>query len=265
MYKYPHNIIGLFLIILISGCNVTEENVDKVAAQMQEVYDNINTIQVHKEEVFKHEHDPDNVIEENLREDLERGAYISEGYMIIKFVTDIYIEKPDKEKIEYSRTEGYRGNKVLKLTIGNNMYDEEEDIIFISKCATQIRKEPNFIDYLKGILNKYNLELVGKETISDRKSYKIKLEPNHFIWIDTETLLPLKEVNDLVYELIYSNYKINEDIPDIIFSPPSSNKEIIETDCPSGIAEAEEKGVETIEKDAYEPIDEPEIPKGKKE
>ena len=227
--KYYFIFIGLFLIFLISGCTITEENIDKVAAKMQEVYDKINTIQVHQEQTFKVKYNPEESSQENLKNDIERGAILSEGHIITKFVTDISIKKPDKEKIYYSRTEGYITDQISTLIVGNVMYDERVNTIFKFDCSEQIRKEPNFLEYLQQILNKHKLELVGTETISGKEAYKIKLEPNEFIWIDKETYLPLKEVTNL-YETIYSDYKINEDIPDSIFSPPS-NKKIIEQVC----------------------------------
>jgi len=234
--------IGLFLIFFISGCTVTEENIDEVAAKMQDAYNNINTIQFHQVQTFKI--DPKESSQENLEDDLKRGAILSEGYLITKFVTDVYIEKPDKEKIDYSRTEGYMVDQISKLIAGNEMYEEFSDRIYKFTCVEQIRKEPNFLKNLQDILNKHKLELVGTETIFDREAYKIKLETDQFMWIDKETYLPLKEVTNL-YEIIYSNYRINEDLSDSIFFPPS-NKKLIEQGCPleKKVSEAPESGEE---------------------
>ncbi|MBI3034701.1 outer membrane lipoprotein carrier protein LolA [Candidatus Woesearchaeota archaeon] len=224
--------IALFLIFLISGCTITEENVDEIAAKMQEAYDKINTLKVHKEEIFKVKYNPEEMSQENLNNDIRRGAVLSGGYIITKFVTDTFIEKPGKEKTEFSRNEGYIADQISKLIIENELYEEFADKTYRFTCAEQIRKEPNFVKYLKDILNKYNnMELAGKETISGKEAYKLKLETDHFIWIDKGTYLPLRESNGL-NEVVYSNYKINEAIQDSIFSTPS-NKKLIEQGCPS--------------------------------
>jgi outer membrane lipoprotein-sorting protein len=213
MKKYSF-IVLVLSIILVSGCTtLTEENIDIVAAQMQEIYDGIDTIQVR----------------------IEQTGFADDGSIYSESVTIKYVDKlANKRKMEF--VEGYfrDAGKITNLWIGNDYYDERENLVYYYSCSTNVFDEPDFIDELRSMLSKWSsIELIGTEIIDGSEAYKIRLgEENeeHYIWIDKGRYLPIKELFTGQLEKTFSDYAVNGDIPDEIFSLPS-DKEIIEKSC----------------------------------
>ena len=207
-------IVILLITVMISGCtSVSEGNIDAVAQKMQDTYDNINPIRV-----------------EITRENFEKGTkgiFQSISTVVIKSV-----EKPDKQKITFS--EGFANKKVANIWVKNKFYDEREDKIFYYNCESNVFDKPDFVDELKSMLSKWgSIELVGSEVINEKNTHKIMLgkeSKGHYIWINKENFLPVKEKFAGQYEKTYTYISVNEDILDSVFEP-GDGKETIQKGC----------------------------------
>jgi len=141
---------------------------------------------------------------------------------------------------------------------------DEFDTITKATCpgpAFTLGYREEIFEELISTIRKFSpVEVVGKETINGREALKISLggkqcirfsgspqeinlldkgsqtgtceeyiEGQHFLWLDAQNYLPLKESNPPAFEVVYTDYKINEDIPSNIFTPPQG--EITEVSC----------------------------------
>ena len=192
---------------LAKNLKLSDNNIEFIAKKMLESYNNINTVQFHFEQTgFEKNDSPASL-----------------------FITNEYLDKvKNKKKIEFLSVEG----KVANLWIGENYYDIREDKIYKYSCPSNVFDAPDFVAELKSMMRKWgSIELVGVETIKDSETYKIQLgEEGHYIWIDQIYYLPVKEFFGENYERNYSNYIINGNFSESVFSVPSGIS-IIEKGC----------------------------------
>ena len=160
----------------------------------------------------------------------EQFGLSEDGTVTSSITTDDYIDKlNNRVKKDFSGTD--LGGKVANIWVNDDYYDERTDIVYHFSCPSNVL-EKNFADELIAILTKWpSLELVGIENINGRDAYKIgDDDTSHYLWIDQENYFPVRELFEGNFEKAYSDYIINEEISDDVFSP-TEGKVISEQGC----------------------------------
>jgi len=200
-------ILAIIGIILISGCNITPENVDVVANAIQKKYDNINSYQT----IMASTSGP------NSKEVLRQ------------------VEKPDKFK-----TALIKNGETVRVELCNKntqiYYDTSTAKITASKvinynCAEKVSEFFDVFDKIKNIFNyEYvinEMDLDGKEVVHLTLSSEDHGYWTEQFWFDKSNYQLIKHSyvvmgSDIVTN--FNNLELNIDIPDedFIFELPES-------------------------------------------
>lgn len=144
--------------------------------------------------------------------------------------TKFAMKKPNKWKTE--------DENILTISNGKTMWIYDKQKNEVAKFNLPEVKQPEF-DYgkiVKDMLEKYDIELVGEDKISNRNCYVIELKPkgkdyfiNQKLWVDKEYWYPLKiEINygNFSSTVEYKNVEFNAGISDeeFEFKPPEGAK-----------------------------------------
>ncbi|MEA1894693.1 MAG: outer membrane lipoprotein carrier protein LolA [Euryarchaeota archaeon] len=112
------------------------------------------------------------------------------------------------------------------------MYDPYEGVVMIlNKTQSDFVQEPlSYAKFVDNLLTTYTVGYNGTESINGRNAYRIRLVPkiqhppgnwSYWLWVDSETWLPLKVQTygdgELLMTLEYRDVKINTGIPDAEF------------------------------------------------
>lgn len=155
---------------------------------------------------------------------------------------DVYMRGPDKMHIHTKGTRGeksywYNGSTFSYYSYTNNTYDKMEAPSNILKVIDALHDKygidfpaadffyPSLTDDILENFDK--LIFWGKSQIGDKEYYSLSAYNTTTtvqIWIDSNTHLPAKivhieegEMNGVHYEATFSNWKINPNLPDLLF------------------------------------------------
>ena len=175
----------------------------------------------------------------NLEKDVAEGiSKISNNILITIIERTVHIKKPGKYIIDTPISK-----QIVVSTPDYNYIKDNGEVRQFPCPKEKIIIDYDFLKMLDSLTKKYDLTYIGIEEVSERKAYKFDLtyaqtaelsgkeNVGDFagsVWIDEETFMPLKVTSDPKGDTIsvteYSNYKINVDIPDSLFSAPPEVK-----------------------------------------
>ncbi len=189
---------------------------------------------------------------------MESLSYTVESYIVnekgdeTSKLSDVYLKGANKMFIENESNKGnknfwYNGEKFAYFLFGKNEYDILDAPDNILKLIDSINSKYGIYfpaaDFLyptltDDMLDNYNQILYfGDENVDDVDCISLEASNEENIvqvWIEKETNLPHKMViisksnENKYYEAVYSNWRINPKLPDVMFEfqPPNGSKQV---------------------------------------
>lgn len=127
---------------------------------------------------------------------------------------DIAVQSPDTYRLTMTERDE-RGRAVVSTTLrtGTTLYSRrtEEDGSVVLRVTKGVPPElgvmmDNIVGEMVGsVIDSAQLKQVGTEAVGGRSAYKLETEPEHYVWIDEASGLPLKEQ-------ISSGGKVNHEV-----------------------------------------------------
>ncbi len=199
------------LAVLLAGC--TQMGAEEIAKKIEEKYNAI--------EDFK------GVL--RVYAEGEKGKFVMEYEYVFK--------KPNKVKM-YDKMTG-----MLIISDGERMwiYDKRKNEVFTMDVGTYNEANPDYGEFVKDMLERYDVELLGSEKVSGRDSYVILLKSKDSkndevkMWVDKEFWYPLKieqNIGGIKTVVEYMNVKFNTGVSDdeFEFTLPEGAKIVTEED-----------------------------------
>jgi len=197
----------LLAVVLLAGC--TQMSAEEIAKKMEEKYNSVKDF---------------------------RGIIrtTSEGPSG-KIVTECeYVFKKPNKFLMHDKNRG-----LLMVSNGKTVwiYDEKRNEVMISNITMSSHEvNPDYGKFVRDMLEKYDVKLLGSEKVSNRDCYVIQLTPKKAklnktikMWVDKEFWYPLKivyQIGEIKSTLEYIDVKFNTGVSDDIFEfkPPKGAK-----------------------------------------
>ncbi len=202
------------LVVLLTGC--TQLSAEEIAKKVEEKYDTVK----------------------DLKGILRVTAEGKSGNFTIEY--EYVFKKPNKAKM-YNEKFG-----TLIVTNGEKtwIYNERENEVKIIEGRYSVT-DPDYGKFVKDVLDRYNVDLLGSETFSGRECYVLRLTPKDNksiemkMWVDKEFWYPLK------IEYILQGIKSTVEYLDVKFNTGVSDEEFNFT--PSEGAKIRTEGVKKFD------------------
>jgi len=146
----------------------------------------------------------------------------------LTMIADFKHKKPDKYRLNMS-------SGMVSVSNGTTVWTyspEENEVRILTIKGREEQPETDFGNMVKDMMEKYDVELLGSEEISDRDCYVLKLTPKEEgnflgtqkLWVDKEYWMPIKIETEMKANgktvkssVLYRDIEFNTGIPDSAF------------------------------------------------
>ncbi len=188
---------------------------------------------------------------EKIKSDLSKKTNKVESYYALmemqiksresveKYEAEQWYLAPQNYRVDVGLPHGFAQRFISDGSI-THIYEEElEEWFEVDHSADPYPAPPFLLSfYWTNFIDATNLELLGKEKLTQRSYYKVKVTPRdkssvrqyEIFWLDTETLMPIRietydDEGELSAELFFKKIVINSKIEKDVFEVPENEVE----------------------------------------